>query len=42
MLPPGEGIRASEGAWADAGEELNPWLEAMQRSRCEDRLEPRS
>ena len=42
LLPPGEGIRASAGAWADAGEEFDLWLEAMQRSRREDRPEPAS
>lgn len=40
LLPPGEGIRASAGAWADAGEELDSWLEAMQQSRQQDRVEP--
>jgi hypothetical protein len=39
LLPPGEGIRASAGAWADAGEELDSWLDAMQQSR-QDRPEP--
>jgi hypothetical protein len=33
LLPPGEGIRASSGAWSDAGGEFDSWLEAMQRSR---------
>ena len=40
LLPPGEGIRASAGAWADAGEDFDLWLEAMRRSRREDRPEP--
>ena len=40
LLPPGEGIRQSAGAWADAGEELDSWLEEMQRSRRQDRPEP--
>jgi hypothetical protein len=39
MLPPGEGIRASAGAWADVGEEFDAWLESMRRSREEDRRE---
>ena len=39
LLPPGEGILASAGAWADADEELDSWLEAMRQSR-QDRLEP--
>jgi len=40
LLPPGEGIRNSAGAWADAGEALDTWLAAMQRSRQEERPEP--
>jgi len=40
VLPPGVGIRRSAGAWADGGEELDAWLEAMQRSRQQDRPEP--
>lgn len=40
LLPPGEGIRDSAGAWADAGETLDAWLAAMQRSRQDDRAEP--
>ena len=39
FLPPGEGIRQSAGAWADAGEEFNAWLDEMQRSRQKDRPE---
>jgi hypothetical protein len=39
VLPPGEGIRQSAGAWADAGEELDAWLDEMQRSRQRDRPE---
>jgi hypothetical protein len=39
VLPPGEGIRQSAGAWADAGEELDAWLDEMQRSRQQDRPE---
>jgi hypothetical protein len=38
-LAPGEGIRQSAGAWADAGEELDAWLEELQRSRQQDRSE---
>ena len=38
-LPPGEGIRRSAGAWADASEELDEWLEGIQRSRQQDRPE---
>jgi hypothetical protein len=30
---PGDGIRASAGAWADAGEELDHWLEDVHRAR---------
>lgn len=33
VLPPGEGIKQSAGGWADAGEELDIWLDEMQRSR---------
>jgi len=33
----GEGIRASAGAWADAGEELDQWLEEVYRSRHVER-----
>jgi hypothetical protein len=39
-LPPGEGIRQSAGGWADGGEALDRWLEAMQQSRQIDRAEP--
>jgi hypothetical protein len=39
ILPPGEGIRQSAGAWADAGEELDAWLAEMERSRQQDRPE---
>jgi hypothetical protein len=42
LLPPGQGIRESAGAWADAGEELDAWLEAMQQSRRQDRQGPAS
>ena len=40
LLPPGEGIRQSGGTWADAGDDLEDWLQEMQRSRREDRPEP--
>jgi hypothetical protein len=30
---PGEGIRASAGAWADAGPELDKWLKRMDDAR---------
>ncbi len=40
LLPPGEGIRQSAGAWSDAGDELDVWLDEMQRSRQQDRSEP--
>lgn len=36
---PGEGIRRSAGGWADAGDELDEWLDEMQRSRQQDRWE---
>jgi hypothetical protein len=36
----GEGIRASAGGWADAGEDLDTWLDEMCRSRQQDRPEP--
>ena len=39
LLPPGEGIRRSAGAWADAGEQLDVWLDQMQQSRKQDRSE---
>ena len=32
VWPTGEGIRQSAGAWADAGEELDTWLDEMHRS----------
>ena len=38
ILPPGEGVRQSAGAWADGGDELDSWLDEMQRSRLNDRL----
>ena len=34
---PGDGIRASAGTWADAGPELDRWLEGTQRSRRQER-----
>ena len=40
-LPPGEGIRRSAGACADAGEELERWLEGVYRDRGNDREEPK-
>jgi hypothetical protein len=40
LLPPGEGIRLSAGAWADGGEALDHWLVEMQRSRQQERAEP--
>jgi hypothetical protein len=39
-LPPGEGIRQSAGAWADAGEELDAWLQEVRKSRERGRAEP--
>jgi hypothetical protein len=42
VLPPGEGIRRSAGAWADGGEELDQWFEQIHRSRRRVRLEPES
>jgi hypothetical protein len=41
VLPQGEGIRRSAGAWADAGEELDRWLEGVYRDRDNDREEPK-
>jgi hypothetical protein len=41
LLAPGEGIRLSAGAWADAGEELDAWLEQVYRDREHDREEPK-
>lgn len=42
VLPPGEGIRRSAGAWADSGEEeLDRWLEGVYRDRDNDRQEPK-
>ncbi len=38
LLPPGEGIQQSAGAWSDAADELDPWLKQMQESR---KLDPR-
>jgi hypothetical protein len=38
--PPGEGIRQSAGAWADAGAALDDWLDELQRSRQQARAEP--
>ncbi len=40
VLPPGEGIRRSAGAWADGGEELDRWFEEIRRSRHRVRPEP--
>jgi hypothetical protein len=41
-LPPGEGIRRSSGAWADAGEELDRWFQTIEENRKIDRSEPNS
>ena len=38
-LAAGEGIRQSAGAWADAGDEVDVWLEEMRRSRQLERPE---
>ena len=38
-LASGEGIRQSAGAWADAGDEVDAWLEEMRRSRQLERPE---
>jgi hypothetical protein len=35
-LPPGDGIRLSAGAWADAGSDLDEWLAQVRRSRVPD------
>ena len=40
LLPPGEGIKQSAGAWADGGDELDSWLDQMQQSRQQNRSEP--
>ena len=40
LLPPGEGIKQSAGAWADAGDELDLWLDQMRQSREQPRAEP--
>ncbi|MCE9604141.1 MAG: hypothetical protein K8U03_04475 [Planctomycetia bacterium] len=34
---PGDGIRASAGAWADAGNDLDRWLEATMEARSSNR-----
>jgi hypothetical protein len=41
LLPPGEGIRRSAGAWADAGPEFDAWLAQVYRDREHDREEPK-
>lgn len=40
LLPPGEGIRQSAGAWAEGGDELDCWLDQTQEDRKRDRWEP--
>jgi hypothetical protein len=40
VLPPGEGIRRSAGAWTDGGEELDRWFEQIHQSRRRLRPEP--
>lgn len=40
VLAAGEGIRQSAGGWADAGDELDSWLDEVQRSRQQDRTGP--
>ena len=42
VLPAGEGIRRSAGAWADGGEEMDRWFEQIRRSRRRIRPEPES
>ena len=37
---PGDGIRASAGAWADAGPELDEWLKRMNDARHSGRSIP--
>ena len=39
LLPPGEGIRRSAGAWADGGEELHMWLAEVREGRRANRGE---
>lgn len=39
LFPAGEGIKQSAGTWADGGDNLDRWLDQMQQSREEDRLE---
>ncbi len=39
VLAAGAGIRQSAGAWADAGEDLDTWLEEVQRGRQQPRPE---
>jgi len=39
-LPPGDGIRRSAGAWADAGVKVDRWLKGVYRDRDNDRQEP--
>lgn len=36
---PGDGIKQSAGGWADAGDAIDDWLDEMQNSRQQDRLE---
>ena len=40
LLPPGEGIKRSAGAWADGGDELDCWLDQVRQGRHENRSEP--
>lgn len=37
LQAPGDGIRESAGAWGDAGDEFDRWLEEIQRGRQQDR-----
>jgi hypothetical protein len=39
QLPPGEGIRQAAGSWADGGDGLDRWFQAIRASRNTDRLE---
>jgi hypothetical protein len=37
VLAAGEGVRQSAGGWADAAEEIESWLNEVQRGRQQDR-----
>lgn len=36
----GDGVKKSAGAWSDAGDDFDAWLDEVRRSRQVSRMEP--